>query len=402
MEFISSRIKTLEESATLQMTKKSRALVAEGIKVVNLSIGEPDFDTPAFIKNAAKQAIDNNFTHYPPVAGFMELRAAISKKLLRDQGIDCAPEKIVVSTGAKQSLFNVVMSLVDPDDEVIIPAPYWVSYPAMVQLAGGKTISIPTTVEHNYKITPAQLEAAISDKTKLFIFSSPCNPTGSLYSKQELEALAKVFSKHPNVFIISDEIYELINFSGRHESITQFKEISDRVVIINGVSKGFAMTGWRLGYMAAPIKEIAQACEKYQGQITSGTCTISQKAAIDAVLTNPEECTELKNMLQVFEKRRDIVLKHLADIKQIKTGTPEGAFYVFPDMSAFIGLTSNAGQKINNDVDLAMYLLDEAKVATVPGSAFGTENCIRLSYATSEELLNKAFNSIKEALNSLK
>lgn len=393
---LSDRINNLEESQTIAMSKKSRELQAQGKNIINLSVGEPDFNTPDFIKDAAKKAIDNNITRYTPVAGIADLCKAISEKFKRDNDLDYKPSQIVVSTGAKQSITNVVLSLVNPGDEVIIPAPYWVSYIECVKLAEGKSIIIDAGIESNFKITPEQLEAAITPKTKLMIFSTPCNPSGSMYSQAELKGLADVLAKHPNVFVISDEIYEYINFVGKHQSLAQFDNVYNQVITINGVSKGYAMTGWRIGYIGAP-EWIAKACDKLQGQVTSGTCSIAQMAAIDAIKADPKVTFEMRD---TFKKRRDLVLGLLNEIDGVKTTTPEGAFYLFPDVSAYFGKSFN-GKKIEGSSDLSMYLLEEGNVATVAGSAFGNENCIRMSYATSDEKLVKAVGQIKEALANL-
>ncbi|KAF5070574.1 Aspartate aminotransferase [anaerobic digester metagenome] len=396
MNILSERIHRLAESETLAMTRRSRELKEQGVDVINLSIGQPDFNTPDYIKEAAREALDQNYTFYPPVSGYPDLRKAICRKLKRDNNLDYTPDQVVVSTGAKQALANTMLSLVNPGDEVIVPAPYWVSYREIVKLAEGTSVVIKTGVETDFKVTPDQLEKAISPKTKVFIFSSPCNPTGSVYSREELSALAKVFQAHPGIFIISDEIYELINFKGRHESIAQFPELRDRVIIINGVSKGFAMTGWRLGYcVAAP--EIAKACDKIQGQFTSGASSISQRAAIAAINTDPAESEELRNMIETFRNRRDLFLKLLNEIPGFRTNIPDGAFYIFPDVTWYYG-KSNGSVNINNGTDLCNYLLDHAHVALVSGEAFGNPDCIRLSYATSNEELIEAARRIKEAL----
>ncbi|HPF64837.1 pyridoxal phosphate-dependent aminotransferase [Lentimicrobium sp.] len=396
MNILSERIYRLAESETLAMTRRSRELKEQGFDVINLSIGQPDFNTPDYIKQAAREALDQNFTFYPPVNGYLDLRKAICQKLKRDNNLDYTPDQVVVSTGAKQALANTMLSLVNPGDEVIVPAPYWVSYREIVKLAEGTSVVIKTGVETDFKVTPDQLEKAISPKTKVFIFSSPCNPTGSVYTREELAALAAVFQAHPGIFIISDEIYELINFKGSHESIAQFPELKDRVIIINGVSKGFAMTGWRLGYcVAAP--EIAKACDKIQGQFTSGASSISQRAAIAAIITNPAESEELKNMIETFRNRRDLFLKLLDEIPGFRTNVPDGAFYIFPDVTWYYG-KSNGSVKINNGTDLCNYLLDHAHVALVSGEAFGNPDCIRLSYATSNKELTEAARRIKESL----
>lgn len=396
---LSNRINSLAESETLAMSQRSRELQAQGIDVINLSIGEPDFDTPEYIKGAAKEAIDNNFTHYTPVPGYMDLRQAVVTKLKRDNNLDYKASNIVVSTGAKQSLANAILCLINPGDEVIIPAPYWVSYKELVKLAEGVVVNISADINSNYKITPQQLEAAITDKTKMFIFSSPCNPSGSVYSRAELEALCKVFEKHENIFIISDEIYEYINYIGKHESLASFNTIKDRVILINGVSKGYAMTGWRIGYMAA-TNEIAAACTKLQGQITSGTSSISQKAAISALSIGDTPGSDVAKMRDAFRKRRDMFVKLLNEIEGIKTPMPDGAFYVFSDISGILGKKYN-GKPINNDTEFCDFLLDVAHIASVPGAAFGAPNCFRMSYATTEENLIEAVNRLKKALGLL-
>ncbi len=397
---LSIRINALSESETLAMTRKSRELKAQGHDVINLSIGEPDFNTPEFIKEAAKNALDQNYTHYSPVSGYQELREAISHKLKRDNQLDYRPEQIVVSTGAKQSLANAILALLNPGDEAIIPTPYWVSYKELVKLAEAASVFVHTNIETDFKITPAQLEEAITPKSKIFLFSSPCNPSGSVYTSEELHGLAKVLEKHPNIFIISDEIYEHINFSGKHSSIAQFGFLKDRVVLINGVSKGFAMTGWRLGFMAAhPV--LAKACDKLQGQVTSGTSSISQRAAIDAMLADPTNCEDLKIMLAAFKNRRNLLLNLLRNIPGLITNEPKGAFYVFPDASYYFG-KSVGEYKINSCDDLCDYLLTKAHVALVSGSAFGNTDCIRISYAASEAALTKAIDRISLALSNLK
>lgn len=397
---LSDRVLNMSVSATLQMTDKSRELKAKGIDIIALSIGEPDFNTPNNVKEAAKTAIDNNLTHYPPVPGLPALREAICKKLKRDNNLDYDVAQIVVSTGAKHSLANVFMSILNDGDEVIVPAPYWVSYPEMIKLAGGKTITIDAGIEKNFKLNPEQLENAITPKTKAFLFNSPSNPTGSVYSLEELEKLAEVLEKYPDVLIISDEIYELINFVGKHHSLASFPKLKDRVILVNGVSKGFAMTGWRIGYMAAPI-EIAKACTKLQGQFTSGASTISQAAAMEAINTIPSESAELKNMLQQFKKRRDLLIELLKEVPGIKCNIPGAAFYLFPDMSFYYG-KSNGEIKINNSSDLALYLLEKGHVALVAGEAFGSPEYIRISYATSMDNIKEAVKRISEALGNLK
>ncbi|MHC1708581.1 MAG: pyridoxal phosphate-dependent aminotransferase [Bacteroidales bacterium] len=396
---LSNRVNELAESETLAMTRISRELQSQGHKVINLSIGQPDFNTPQYIKNAAIEALEQNYTSYSPVPGYQDLREAICAKLKRDNQQDYKPSQIVVSTGAKQSLANVVLCLINPGDEVILPVPYWVSYKEMVKLAAGRAVYLPTSVDNDFKITPQQLEAAITPKSKLFMFSSPCNPSGTVYSREELKALAAVFARHPQVFIISDEIYELINFIGRHESIAQFPEINDRVILVNGVSKGFAMTGWRVGYIAAP-EFIAKACDKLQGQITSGTCSIAQRATLKAVATDPAENQDLQFMVKAFRERRDYLLELLKEIPGLKTNIPDGAFYVFADCTAYFGKTD--GNTLVKDAnDLSFYLLYNAFVATVSGTAFGDPNCIRLSYATSKDQLKEAVERLKIALGNL-
>ena len=400
MEIISKRVLTMSESETLAMTAKARELKAQGKDVISLSIGEPDFNTPEVIKEAAKKAIDDNFTHYPPVPGYADTREAISRKFKRDNNLDYAPEQIVVSTGGKQALYQVVQVLVNPGDEVIIPTPFWVSYKEFVHLAEGVVVPLKTKIENKFKMTPEQLEAAITPKTKLIIFSSPSNPTGMLYSKEELRGLAQVIARHENVYVVCDEIYEHINYVGKHESIAQFSEIYDRVVTVNGLAKGFAMTGWRVGYIGAPLA-IAKACNKLQGQVTSATCSIALKACVCAMEMDPATSQDIINMRETFRRRRDMVYQLLTEIPGVKVAMPEGAFYFFPDVSSYYGKSFN-GKKIENSTDMAFYLLNEANVATVMGSAFGDDTCIRLSYATSEDLLREALRRIKEALANLK
>ena len=397
---LSQRVLNLEESATLAMTAKSNELKEKGINVINLSIGEPDFDTPRFIKDEAIKAIENNFTHYTTVAGIIELRKAICKKLLRDNGVEYTPDQIVVSTGGKQAIANVLLSMLNPGDEVIISAPYWVTYSELVKLGEATPVIIKADISNDFKITAEQLEKAITPKTKLFMINSPCNPTGSVYSKTELEALVAVLVKHENVYALSDEIYEHIIFKGKHTCLAEFKELKDRVIIVNGVSKGFAMTGWRLGFSAS-CKTIAKACSKLQGQITSGTTSIAQKASVVAFDKDPKEMPEMKMMVDKFHERRDLVLGLLNDIPGLKMNVPEGAFYIFPDVTYYYG-KSDGVTKINNGSDLCMYLLDKVNVALVPGSAFGDDKCIRLSYATSNENLIEAVKRIKSALSNLK
>lgn len=400
MNILSNRILNMAESETLAMTAKARELKAQGKDVISLSIGEPDFNTPEIVKEAAKQAIDDNFTHYPPVPGYPDLREAVCQKFKRDNNLDFKPEQIVVSTGAKQSIYQVVQCLVNPGDEVIIPTPYWVSYKEIVRVAEGKCVYVKTLIENDFKVTPEQIEAAITPKTKLIMFSSPSNPTGMLYTKEELKGIAEVVARHENVFIMADEIYEHINFVGKHESIAQFPEVKDRVITINGVAKGFAMTGWRIGFIAAPL-EIAKACNKLQGQVTSATCSIAQKATVRAMQMDPNTSEDIINMRNIFRQRRDMVYKLLCDIPGLKVRLPQGAFYFFPDVSSYYGKSFN-GNKIENSTDMAFYLLNEANVATVMGTAFGDDTCIRLSYATSEELLREALRRIKDALANLK
>ncbi len=400
MEIISNRILNMAESETLAMTAKARELKAQGKDVISLSIGEPDFNTPDTVKDAAKQAIDDNFTHYPPVPGYADLREAIAQKFKRDNNLDYKPEQIVVSTGGKQAIYQVVQCLVNPGDEVIIPTPFWVSYKEIVRVAEGKPVYVKTSIENDFKVTPAQLEAAITPHTKLIMFSSPSNPTGMLYTKEELKGIAEVVARHENLFVMSDEIYEHINFVGKHESLAQFPEVKERVITVNGVAKGFAMTGWRIGFIGAPLV-IAKACNKLQGQVTSATCSIAQKATVRAMQMDPATSDDIINMRNIFRQRRDMVYQLLCDIPGLKVCMPQGAFYFFPDVSSYYGKSFN-GKKIENSTDMAFYLLNEANVATVMGSAFGDDDCIRLSYATSEDLLREALRRIKEALAQLK
>lgn len=394
---LAQRLDRVAEPQTIKMAKLSRELKAQGVNIIDLSIGEPDFCTPQHICDAATQAMADCYTKYTPVVGYLELRKAIATKLKRDNNLEYAPEEIMVSTGAKQSLANVILSLIDPGDEVIIPTPYWVTYSALVDLAEGKVKFIDCFIETDFKLTPDKLEAAITPQTKLFIFSSPCNPTGSVYSKEELEGLAQVFKRHPQVTIISDEIYEYINYKEQHESIAQFTYLRDRVIVINGMSKGFAMTGWRMGYMAAP-KEIIQACEKLQGQFTSGTNSITQRASIVALESSLEPTYAMRD---AYRKRRDFVIGALREMPGVKSNVPEGAFYAFPNISSFFGKTDGNGNVINNDEDFAMYLLHNAHVSTVNGGAFGNGNCIRISFATSMENLQEAMKRMKTALAAL-
>lgn len=397
MTQVSARIANLSVSETLAMSQKSNELKAQGINVINLSVGEPDFYTPDHIKAAAKKAIDDNFSFYSPVPGYLSLRQAISKKLETENGLSYKPEQIICSNGAKQAVCNAVLSVVNPDDEVIIPAPCWVSYIEMVKLAEGKSIVIHTGIEQNFKITPAELEAAITPKTRAIILCSPSNPTGSIYSKAELKGLADVLAKHPNIIIISDEIYEHINYTGKHESIAQFENIRERVVIINGVSKAYAMTGWRLGWMAAP-QWIAAACNKLQGQYTSGASSIAQKAA-EAAYLGGQQCVE--DMRQAFVRRRDLIVKLASEIEGFKVNKPEGAFYLFPECSYYLGKSYNE-RSIKTSADLAMFLLEEGHVACVGGLAFEAANYIRFSYATSDENIIEAMKRVKETLAKLK
>jgi aspartate aminotransferase len=394
---LSSRLQKFNEPETLKMAKLGRELRAKGLDITDLSLGEPDFDTPKHIKKAAINAIKENWSHYTPVAGYLDLREAICYKFKRDNDLDYSPVNILVSTGAKQSIANLVMAVIEEGDEVIIPTPYWVTYSEIVKLADGKVNLVPTTLENGYKITPQQLEEAITPATKLFMFSSPCNPTGAVYTKDELAALAEVFKKHPQVLIMADEIYEYINYVGKHESIAQFAELKDRVIIINGLSKGFAMTGYRLGYMAANA-EIIRACEKIQGQFTSGTNAVTQRAAIEAL---QHDLRPTEKMVKEFKKRRKKVLKLLKGMDGIECFEPDGAFYVFPKVTAFFG-KSNGEYKIENADDLCMYLLNAAHVSTVTGRAFGNPECIRISFANSMDNIEKGFKKIKEALAQLK
>lgn len=397
MKNVSDRINNLSESQTIAMATRSRALQAEGKDIISLSLGEPDFHTPQRIKDAAKRAIDENFTSYTPVSGYLELRQAISKKFKRDNGLDYLPTQIVTSTGAKQSIANVVLSLVNPGDEVILPAPYWVSYVEIIKMAEGIPVFIDTTIESDFKITADQLKGALTDKTKMMIFSSPCNPTGSIYGKEELQALAKVITTKEDFYVIADEIYEHINFAGKHESLAQFPEVYNQVITINGVSKGFAMTGWRLGYIGAP-EWIAKACDKIQGQFTSATCSITQRAVIEAMEMDP---SETKEMCDAFRERRDYMIGRLQEMDGVKINEPEGAFYVFPNIKALFGKKHDKGT-ITTATDLCMYLLEKAEVALVTGEAFGSPECIRISYATSLDILTEAMDRVTTALNQLK
>lgn len=397
MESISNRVNSLSPSATIAMNQKSRDLTAKGINVINLSVGEPDFFTPDHIKAAAKKAIDDNFSFYPPVAGFPDLKKAISEKFKKENNLDYSPEQVLVSCGAKHSLANALMSMIDKGDEVIIPAPFWVSYLELVKVCEGIPVVISAEFDNSFKITPEQLAAAITPKTKSLLLCSPSNPTGAVYSKAELRALADVLAKHPRIIVISDEIYEHINFIGGHETIAQFSDMKDRTVVINGVSKAYAMTGWRIGYMGAPLWLI-KACDKLQGQTTTGATTISQKAAT-AALTGDQSC--VGDMNNAFKRRKDLVVKLVREIPHLKVYDPDGAFYVFPQVNAYFGKSIN-GKKINNSNDLCLYLLEEAHIATVPGDAFGDDNCIRISFATSDEKLVEAMKRMKNALIALK
>lgn len=394
---LSSRLQLFNEPETLKMAKLGRELRAKGIDVIDLSLGEPDFDTPTHIKEAAKKAIDDNYSHYTPVAGYPDLREAVCTKLKRDNNLDYKPENIIASTGAKHSLANAVFATVSKGDEVIIPTPYWVTYSEIVKLGEGVVKLVPTSIENKYKLTPAELEAAISDKTRLFIFSSPCNPSGSVYSKAELEGLAKVFAKYPNCYILSDEIYEYINFVGKHESIAQFTELKDRVIVLNGLSKGFAMTGYRLGYLAAH-PDVIKACEKLQGQFTSGTCSITQRAAVTALTT---DITPSLEMTKEFERRKKRVIELVNAIPGLTFPEPDGAFYIFPTVTAFFG-KSDGEETIKDADDLCMYLLNKAHVSTVTGRAFGEPTAIRISFANSMDKIEEAWKRIATALAKLK
>ena len=394
---LSSLLQRFNEPETLKMAKLGRELRAKGIDITDLSLGEPDFDTPDHIKDAAKKAIDENYSHYTPVAGYLDVRQAVCTKLKRDNNLDYTPEQIIISTGAKQSIANAVLALVDVNDEVIIPTPYWVTYSEIVRLAGGTVKFVNTKIENGYKITATELENAITANTKLFMFSSPCNPTGAVYSKDELEALAEVFKKHPQVIILSDEIYEFINYNANHHSIAQFDFLKERVVLVNGLSKGYAMTGWRLGYLAAPI-EIVKACDKLQGQFTSATCSITQRAAI-AALTGTHIPTQ--EMVAKFKIRRDKVMELLSEIPGLIYNEPPGAFYVFPDVSSYFGKKTPAGDIINNADELCMYFLNTANVSVVTGKAFGEPKCIRMSFAVNTANIEKGFEKIRKALGDL-
>ena len=397
MAQLSDRLQRLAPSATLAMSQKSSEMKAQGIDVINMSVGEPDFNTPDHIKEAAKKAIDDNYSRYSPVPGYADLRKAIVEKLKNENGLDYTVNEVLVSNGAKQSVCNTVMALVNPGDEVIIPAPYWVSYPQMVKLAGGTPVIVEAGFEQNFKMTPEQLEAAITPKTRLLILCSPTNPTGSVYTKEELAGLAEVIKRHDDLFVLADEIYEHINYVGHHESIAQFPGMKERSIIVNGVSKAYAMTGWRIGYIAAP-EWIVKGCNKLQGQYTSGPCSVSQKAA-EFAYTQSQECVE--QMRQAFERRRNLIVKLAQDIPGLEVNVPQGAFYLFPKCSSFYG-KSYESTTINNSSDLALFLLEKGHVATVGGDAFGDPDCFRMSYATSDENIIEAMRRIKETLALLK
>ena len=397
MVHLSNRLNRLAPSATLAMSQKSSEMKAQGIDVINMSVGEPDFNTPDHIKEAAKKAVDDNWSRYSPVPGYPDLRKAVVEKLKRENGLDYSVSEILVSNGAKQAVCNAVMALVDDGDEVIIPAPYWVSYPQMALLAGGTPVHIPAGFEQDFKITPAQLEAAITPKTRMLILCSPSNPTGSVYSKEELKGLADVLKKHPEVYVLADEIYEHINYVGKHESIAQFPGMKEQTIIINGVSKAYAMTGWRIGYMAAP-EWIVKGCNKLQGQYTSGPCSVSQKAA-EAAYVLSQDCVE--EMRVAFERRRDLIVELAKDIPGLEVNVPQGAFYLFPKCTSFYGKTDGE-RTINNSTDLAMYLLEVGHVATVGGDAFGDPECFRMSYATSDDNIREAMRRIKDCLSRLR
>ena len=397
MAQLSDRLNRLAPSATLAMSQKSSEMKAQGIDVINMSVGEPDFNTPENIKAAAKKAIDDNFSRYSPVPGYPDLRKAIVAKLKNENGLDYTVNEVIVGTGGKQGICNVILALVNPGDEVIIPAPYWVSYPQMAKLAGGVPVIVNAGFDQDFKMTPEQLEAAITPKTKMLILCSPSNPTGSVYSKEELAALANVLRKHPDVFVLADEIYEHINYIGKHHSIAQESGLKEQVIIANGVSKAYAMTGWRIGFLAGP-EWIIKGCNKLQGQYTSGTCSVSQKAA-EAAYTLDQSAVE--EMRQAFERRRDLIVKLAKEVPGLEVNIPQGAFYLFPKCNSYFG-KSNGDKTINNSTDFAMYLLEEAHVATVGGDAFGDPDCFRMSYATSDENIKEAIRRIKEALSKLK
>lgn len=397
MAQLSDRLNRLAPSATLAMSQKSSEMKAQGIDVINMSVGEPDFNTPDHIKDAAKKAIDNNFSKYSPVPGYMDLRQAISAKLKRENGLDYGVNEILVSNGAKQSVCNTIMALVNDGDEVIIPAPYWVSYPQMVKLAGGEPVIVEAGFEQDFKITPEQLEAAITPKTKLLIICSPSNPTGSVYNEEELRGLAEVIKRHDDMFVLADEIYEHINYIGKHHSFAKIEGMKERTIVVNGVSKAYAMTGWRIGYIAAP-EWIVKGCNKLQGQYTSGPCSVSQMAAVEAYNAS-QDCVEV--MRQAFERRRDLIVSLAKDIPGLEVNVPQGAFYLFPKCSSFFGKTDGT-HVINNSTDFALYLLEVGHVATVAGDAFGDPECFRMSYATSDENIREALKRIKEAVAKLK
>jgi aspartate aminotransferase len=397
MEYLSERIKAMSVSQTLAMAQKSRELKAKGIDIINLSLGEPDFNTPDYVKDAAKKAIDDNYSKYPPVPGYSDLREAISNKFRDENGLNYSPEQIIVSAGGKHSLINVILSIINPGDEVIILAPYWVSYYDQVILAGGKPVIVSASIENDFKVKPEQLDAAITSKTRLIIFNSPSNPTGMVYDYSEMEKIAKIVQKYEGLFIMSDEIYEHIIFTGKHISMASFDFIYDKVITVNGVSKGYAMTGWRIGYIGAPLW-IVKACDKLQGQFTSGVCSIAQRAALAAIQGKGDS---IKMMRDAFLRRRDLICGLLKEIKGIKLTVPQGAFYVMIDISYFLGKSDNNTRIVNSD-DLALYLLDKAQVATVGGDAFGSPECIRISYATADNLLIEAVKRINAALENLK
>ncbi len=397
MEHISRRVQSLSVSQTLAMAQKSRELKEQGIDVISLSLGEPDFNTPDDIKEAAKKAIDDNFSFYPPVPGYTDLRKAISVKFKEENGLDYSPEQVIVSAGGKHTLINILLSVVDPGDEVILLAPYWVSYLDQVIFSEGTPVILNTSIDFDFKVTPAQLEAAITPRTRVLIFNSPSNPTGMVYTGEEMKAIAGVIEKHPQILVISDEIYEHITFTGKHISMASFTSIADRVVTVNGVSKGYAMTGWRIGYMGAPLW-LANACNKLQGQFTSGVCSIAQRAALAAVTSKSDS---KQRMREAFLRRRDLICSLLGEIKGLKVRVPQGAFYVMPDVTHFCGKSYN-GQVVKNSDDLALYLLSEARVAVIAGSAFGAPDCIRISYATSDEKITEAVRRIREALEKLR
>jgi len=397
MEYLSDRIKSLSVSQTLAMAQKSRDMKEKGINVINLSIGEPDFNTPDDIKEAAKKAIDDNYSHYSPVPGYVDLRKAISEKFKRENNLDYSPDQIIVSAGGKHSIINVILSLVNPGDEVIIIAPYWVSYYDQIILAEGKPVVLKTSIENDFKLTPGELEESITERTRLIIFNSPSNPTGMVYTRREMEQLARVVEKHEGLFVISDEIYEHITFSGKHESMASFDFIYDRVITVNGVSKGYAMTGWRIGYIGAPVW-LAKAVNKLQGQFTSGVSSIAQRAALAAINSSGESCRKMRD---AFLRRRDLICGLLNEIDGFKIRVPQGAFYVFPDVSSFFGKTDGEST-IGDSTDLAMYILEKAQVAVVGGAGFGAPDCLRISYAASDEELIEACRRIKEALDGLK